>query len=50
MAYERKTKPLTDYYRRRGVYEVVDGSIDVEEVGRALNAILKCAEERDGYL
>jgi adenylate kinase len=43
-AYERKTKPLSDYYRRRGVLEVVDGSADVEEVGRALNVILKRAE------
>lgn len=43
-AYERKTKPLTGYYRRRGVLEVVDGSANVEEVGRALNEILKRAE------
>jgi adenylate kinase len=49
-AYERKTKPLTDYYRRRGVLEVVDGSADVEKVGHALNEILKRAEERDGHL
>jgi adenylate kinase len=43
-AYERKTKPLANYYRQRGVLEVVDGSADVEEVGRALNEILKRAE------
>jgi adenylate kinase len=49
-AYERKTKPLEDYYRRRGVLEVVDGSANVDEVGRALNAILKRAEGRDGHL
>jgi adenylate kinase len=49
-AYERKTKPLTDYYRRRGVLEVVDGSADVEKVGHALTEILKRAEERDGHL
>jgi adenylate kinase len=49
-AYERKTKPLTDYYRRRGVLEVVDGSAGVEKVGHALNEILKRAEERDGHL
>lgn len=49
-AYERKTKPLADYYRRRGVLEVVDGSAGVEEVGRALNEILKRAEGRDGHL
>lgn len=49
-AYELKTKPLTDYYRLRGVLEVVDGSADVEEVGRAVNEILKRAEGRDGHL
>lgn len=49
-AYERKTKPLTNYYRRQGVLEVVDGSAEVDEVGRALNEILKRAEGQDGHL
>jgi len=40
-AYERQTKPLTDYYRRKGVLETVDASASVEEVGRALRQILK---------
>ncbi len=25
-AYERQTKPLSDYYRRQGVLETVDGA------------------------
>ena len=40
-AYERQTRPLTDYYRRQGVLETVDASASVEEVGRALREILK---------
>jgi len=40
-AYERQTKPLTDYYRRQGVLDAVDASASVEEVGRALREILK---------
>ena len=40
-AYERQTKPLTDYYCRKGVLETVDASASVEEVGRALRQILK---------
>ena len=40
-AYERQTRPLTDYYRRKGVLETVDASASVEEVGRALRQILK---------
>ena len=43
-AYERKTRPLADYYRRNGAYEVVDAGAGVEEVARALNEILKRAE------
>lgn len=39
-AYERQTKPLVDYYRREGVLEDVDGSAGVEEVTRAVLAIL----------
>jgi adenylate kinase len=49
-SYERKTKPLTDYYRKRGVFEELDASASVEEVGRALNEILKRGQERDGHL
>jgi adenylate kinase len=49
-AYERQTKPLAEYYRRQGVLDCVDGSASVEEVSRALQAILKRAEGRDGHL
>jgi adenylate kinase len=49
-AYERATKPLTDYYRRQGVLQVVDASVSVDEVSRALGEIVKRAEGRDGHL
>jgi adenylate kinase len=48
--YERQTKPLTEYYERRGVLDAVDGTASVEEVGRAVGEILKRAERRDGHL
>ena len=49
-AYERKTKPLADYYRTHGVLETVDGSKSVEEVSRALSEIFARAAGRDGHL
>jgi len=49
-AYERKTKPLADYYRKHGVLETVDGSKSVEEVSRALSEIFARAAGRDGHL
>jgi adenylate kinase len=49
-AYERKTKPLADYYRNHGVLETVDGSKSVEEVSRALSEIFARAAGRDGHL
>lgn len=49
-AYERQTKPLAEYYRHRGVLEVVDAGKSVDEVSRALNAILHCAEGTNGRL
>jgi adenylate kinase len=49
-AYDRKTKPLADYYRQHGVLETVDGSKGVEEVSRALNGIFARAAGRDGHL
>jgi adenylate kinase len=49
-AYERATKPLTDYYRRQGVLQVVDASVSVDEVSRALGEIVTRAEGRDGHL
>jgi adenylate kinase len=49
-AYERATKPLTEYYRRQGVLHVVDASASMDEVSRALGEIVKRAEGRDGHL
>jgi len=49
-AYERQTKPLTDYYRGQGVLDPLDASASVEEVNRALEKIVECAEGRDGHL
>jgi adenylate kinase len=49
-AYERQTKPLVDYYRKKGALETVDGSTGVEDVNRALTEILKRAEGQDGHL
>jgi adenylate kinase len=50
VTYERQTKPLTDYYRGRGVLTAVDASANVQEVGRAVEEIVKRAEKRDGHL
>jgi|SRR5215472_8121497 len=49
-AYERQTKPLSDYYRRQGVLEVVDGSASMEDVSRKLTKIVDNAASRDGHL
>ena len=49
-AYERQTKPLSEYYRRRGVLEMIDAGKDVEEVGRDLHSVLRCPEGADGRL
>lgn len=49
-AYERQTRPLSDYYRRRGALETIDAGKRVEEVNRDLAAVLHCAEGRDGRL
>jgi adenylate kinase len=45
-AYHRQTRPLADYYRRQGVLQELDASVSVEEVTRALEAIVKRAEGR----
>jgi adenylate kinase len=44
VAYERQTKPLTDYYRERGVLKAVDASAAVEKVNRALRQVLNGAK------
>jgi adenylate kinase len=49
-AYERQTKPLSDYYRRQGVLEVVDGAASMEDVSRKLAKIVDSAASRDGHL
>ncbi len=46
--YHEKTKPLVDFYEERGVLKRVDGSLEPEEVGnriRALLATLRMEEE-----
>ncbi|HEX4075217.1 MAG TPA: adenylate kinase [Candidatus Acidoferrales bacterium] len=40
--YERQTKPLTEYYRRHGVLDVLNAAAPVEEVHRALEKLVKC--------
>jgi adenylate kinase len=58
-AYERQTRPLADYYWRRGVLDVIDASASMEEVGYALAKIIRRVSgrgtlrpitEADGYL
>jgi adenylate kinase len=49
-AYERQTRPLSDYYRRQGVLEPLDGAASMDEVGRALARIVDRAASRDGHL
>ena len=49
-AYERQTRPLSDYYRSKGVLEVVDGSASTEDVSRKLTKIVDTAASRDGHL
>lgn len=49
-AYERQTKPLSDYYRRRGVLETVDGAAGMDEVSRDLTKIVERVASRDGHL
>jgi len=43
VVYERQTKPLTEYYRRHGVLDVVDAGAPVEDVNRALEKLVKCS-------
>lgn len=49
-AYERQTRPLSDYYRRRGVLETVDGDASMGDVSRNLARIVDSAARRDGHL
>jgi len=49
-AYDRQTKPLTEYYRRKAVLQIVDAAQSVEEVSRALRRIVNRAEMENGHL
>jgi adenylate kinase len=49
-AYECQTKPLSDYYKRQGVLETINGAASMEDVGRILARIVDCAAGRDGHL
>ena len=42
-AYAKQTKPLSEYYRQRGVLKPIDGAQSVDAVTAALNGILKLA-------
>jgi adenylate kinase len=50
VTYDRNTKPLTEYYKRKGLLDIVDGSLPTEEVSKALQAAVKRSEDRDGHL
>jgi adenylate kinase len=50
VAYDNKTRPLTDYYSRKGLLHTVNGAANPEEVSRAVAEIIKCADHRDGNL
>lgn len=50
VTYDEKTKPLTNYYQRRGLLESVDGSGSTEEVSKALANVVERAKNRDGHL
>ena len=58
-AYERQTRPLTDYYWRKGVLDVLDAGEPMEEVAKSLAKIIRRVSgrhvmrpsaESDGYL
>ncbi len=38
--YEAKTKPLIDYYEKRGLLSTVDGDADIDTVAAAIRAVL----------
>ena len=47
-AYEFQTRPLTDYYWRKGALDVIDASASMEEVGAALAKVIRRVAGRDG--
>jgi adenylate kinase len=38
--YHEQTQPLIEYYTQKGILRTVDGTMDMEEVFRAIVAIL----------
>jgi adenylate kinase len=50
VAYELQTKPVSDYYRRKGVLGVVDGSASMDKVSCAITKFLEGVAGRDGHL
>jgi len=50
VAYDRQTRPVSDYYRNQGVLETVDGEAGIDEVCRRLENIIRSAACEDGHL
>jgi adenylate kinase len=51
VAYDRQTKPVSDYYRQYGVLVTVDGEAGIEEVSNRVEQIVEsAAASRDGHL
>jgi adenylate kinase len=51
VAYERQTKPVSDYYRQHGVLVTVDGEAGIDEVSERVEQIVEsAAASRDGHL
>ena len=46
--YHSETRPLSDYYRERGLLREVDGSSSIEEVAGAIEAILADVDDSAG--
>lgn len=49
-AYEQATRPLTEYYRRLGLLNAVNGEGSADEVHRAIAGVLQRAGWSDGHL
>jgi len=51
VAYDRQTKPVSDYYRQHGVLVTVDGEAGIDEVSERVEQIVEsAAASRDGHL
>ena len=51
VAYDRQTKPVSDYYRQHGVLVTVDGEASIDEVSNRVEQIVEsAAASRDGHL